>query len=103
MNQQGNKQNKLAIAELVARFVDVTFIEEPMWYVVGAGDKRAGQRGKAIANIGLKHGGGYLIILQLENGKTDSFAPMQLFPDISHTENQTTVAARRSRRPCAAL
>lgn len=51
-------------------------------WLVGPGDGRQGQRGKCIGIVSLKHAPGYEVVLQLDNGKVDSFAPMQLFPDL---------------------
>lgn len=75
------KSQKTSSAELVARFVYVQLIEDGQRWTVGPGDRRTGQRGKAVAIIGLRHAGGYEVVLHLDNGKFDSFAPMQLFPE----------------------
>ena len=65
----------------VSRFV--RFEETPNGgrYRVGPGDRRAGHTGKVIGVISLKHADGYEVVLQLDDGKIDSFAPMQLFPE----------------------
>ena len=66
----------------VRRFVQVNEFSEPYpRYVVGSGNSRVGQRGAAIATIGLKHAGGYEILMHMDNGRIESFAPMQLFPE----------------------
>ncbi|WP_298150636.1 hypothetical protein [Flavobacterium sp.] len=65
-------------AALIARFIDVTLVEDGNRYVVGSGDSRSGLRGKQIAVIGLRHDPGYEIVLQLDNGKTDTFRPGNL-------------------------
>ena len=64
-----------------ARFVHYEEIPFGERWVVGPGDKRQGQRGVAIATIGFKHATGYEVILHLDDGRQDSFAPMQLFPE----------------------
>lgn len=65
----------------LSRFISVqTFPEPYQRYAVASGDARMGQTGLAIASIGLKHAGGYEIVLHLDNGKQDSFNPLQLFP-----------------------
>lgn len=72
----------------MARFVRV---EEPpvsTRYIVGAGCKRAGSRGTCIAIISLKHSLAYEIVLKLDNGKIDSFSPMQLFPESGHAADR---------------
>lgn len=65
-------------ARLLARFVNVHLIDDGNRYVVGPGDKREGLRGRHIATIGLRHDSGYEIVLQLDNGKLDSFVPGHL-------------------------
>lgn len=50
-------------------------------WIVGGGDRRAGLRGKCIGIVSLRHAGGYEVVLQLDNGKVDSFNPWQLFPE----------------------
>lgn len=59
--------------DAIARLVDITMVQDGSRYIVGSGDKRAGMRGTQIAVIGLRHHPGYEIVLQLDNGKTDSF------------------------------
>ncbi len=49
-------------------------------WLVGPGDGRAGQLGRSLGTIALKHAGGYEVVLELDSGKIDSFSPMQLFP-----------------------
>lgn len=66
-----------------SRFIRAEAIEDGQRYRVGPGDKREGVCGQAIAIIALKHSPGYEIVLHLDSGKQDSFAPMQLFPEIS--------------------
>lgn len=71
-------------AELIRRFVDVELVEDGPRYVVGAGDNRTGARGTLIAVVRLRHSVGYELILQLDNGKLDSFSSMQLYPELRH-------------------
>lgn len=66
-----------------ARFVRTEIIENGARYSVGAGDSRIGQRGLAIGIGSLRHAPCYEIILQLDSGTLDSFAPMQLFVEVS--------------------
>lgn len=47
---------------------------------VGPGDKRAGRRGTSIGVVGLRHAAGYEVVLRMDDGSLESFAPMQLFP-----------------------
>ena len=65
-----------------ARFVKFTTIDDGQRYIVGSGDRRAGMRGKAIGIIGFRHASGYEVVLHLDNGKQDSFAPMNLSPEL---------------------
>lgn len=65
-----------------SRFVRCEPIIDGQRYRVGSGDKRAGQCGIAVAIIALKHSPGYEIVLHLDSGKQDSFAPMQLLPEL---------------------
>jgi len=64
----------------VSRFVTWTPVEDGQYLRVGSGDQRAGQRGRQIGVIALKHSPGYEVVMQLDNGRIESFAPMQLFP-----------------------
>jgi len=66
-------------AALLAKFVDVFLIEDGNRMIVAHGDKRTGLRGKHIATISMKHSSGYEIVLQMDNGKIESFRPDQLF------------------------
>ncbi|NYT61279.1 hypothetical protein H0A66_02920 [Alcaligenaceae bacterium] len=65
-----------------ARFVRCEAISNGQRYRVGSGDGRASQSGVAVAIIALKHSPGYEVVLHLDSGKQDSFAPMQLFPEL---------------------
>lgn len=67
----------------VLRFVHYQEIEGDARtrYVVGGGDHRCGLRGQAHAIVGLKHAQGYEVVLALDDGTFDSFAPRQLFPE----------------------
>ncbi|MBN3761294.1 hypothetical protein [Burkholderia sp. Ac-20365] len=80
MKAATSDKQKLAKAELIARFVEVEFLEQAPRYVVAAGDKRTGQRGSGVATIGVKHARGYGVVVQLDSGKLDVFDPMQLLP-----------------------
>lgn len=64
-----------------ARFVRTELIEDGARYRVGAGCSRAGQSGVAIGVVAFVHSRAYEIVLQLDNGRIDSFSPMQLFPE----------------------
>ncbi|SAI59118.1 Uncharacterised protein [Bordetella ansorpii] len=66
----------------LSRFVRCEIVENGPRYLVGPGDRRAGQFGQVIAIIALRHAGGYEVVLQLDSGKQDTFAPMQLLPDL---------------------
>ncbi|WP_395736305.1 hypothetical protein [Prosthecobacter sp.] len=51
------------------------------WQVSGEKKaRRGGQIGIAIASIGLKHSQGYVVVLQFDDGKIDSFNPHMLSP-----------------------
>lgn len=65
----------------LSRLVTWTPVEDGPRLRVGSGDQRAGQRGVQIGVIAFKHSPGYEVVLQLDNGRIDSFAPMQLFPE----------------------
>lgn len=80
MKKAMSKDKKLSEAELIARFVEVNFYPDPSDCIVAAGEKRQGQRGTAIASIGVKHSRSYAVVMQMANGKLDSFSPMQLLP-----------------------
>ena len=69
--------------KILSRFVDVTLVTNGMEYRVGSGSQHVGASGKQVAVIALKRSGGYEIVLQLENGKLESFTPTQLFPIIA--------------------
>lgn len=77
----GASQDRAAAALLLARCVDVEYADNGSRYVAASGDKRVGQRGRLVATVGLKHGGGHVVVLQLDNGKLDSFNPFGLFPE----------------------
>lgn len=64
----------------ISRFVEVEEVQNGPRYRVGAGTKNAGQEGRVIAVIRLRHNPGYEVVLHLDNGKQESFSPMQLFP-----------------------
>lgn len=67
----------------LSRLVRYEEVDGGRW-VVGHGDRREGQRGKQIGVVSLKHVGGYEVVLHLDNGRVDTFSPMQLFPEASH-------------------
>lgn len=48
-----------------------------------SGDFRRGVEGVAIGTICLKHASGYEVVLQMDDGSIDSFAPMSLFPVVT--------------------
>lgn len=50
-----------------------------MWESV-EGSKRCGLRGKSLGTIGLRHAGGYEVLLQLEDGTLATFSPQALQP-----------------------
>jgi len=56
----------------------------PRRWSMGAGDKRAGVKGTELGTIVLRHGGGYEVVLQLDDGSIDTFHPMSLFPAEKH-------------------
>lgn len=66
----------------IARFVKFTSVEDGQRYVVIEGSKRRGLRGRVTGIIGFRHASGYEVILQLDSGRLDSFAPMSLVPEI---------------------
>jgi len=68
-----------------SRFVRCEPIADGQRYRVGPGDRRTGQSGVVVAIISLKHSPGYEVVLHLDSGKQDSFAPMQLFPDLEQS------------------
>lgn len=65
----------------LSRFVTWTEVQDGQRYRVGSGDSRFGLRGKQIGVIAFKHSPGYEVVLQLDNGRIDSFSPMQLYPE----------------------
>jgi hypothetical protein len=65
----------------LARLVHFEETPDGQRWVVGAGNSRAGMRGRSIGVISLKHSPGYEIVMQLDNGRIDTFAPYQLFPE----------------------
>ncbi|MCA8228238.1 hypothetical protein [Burkholderia vietnamiensis] len=79
-----SKEKRRAVVDLLGRLVSVEVFDpkagQTRW-MVGPGDRRQGQRGTAIATVGLRHAGGYEVVLKLDSGKIDSFSPMQLFPE----------------------
>lgn len=64
----------------LARLVRYEEVKDGPWYRVGSGDSRAGSYGQTIGILALKHSQGYEVVLQLTDGKIDTFSPMQLFP-----------------------
>lgn len=64
----------------LSKLVNYTEVEDGPWWRAGSGDSRFGQVGQQIGVIGLKHGGGYEIVMQMQSGKIETFRPMQLFP-----------------------
>lgn len=81
MAQNGKCEDRAIEAFLLRKCVDIEYIENGARYIVASGDKRTGLRGQIIATVGIKHGGGYVAVLKLDNGKIDSFNPMGLFPE----------------------
>lgn len=73
---------------ILARFVRVEEAHTKTRYIVGAGCRRAGQRGACIAIISLRNSPGYEVVLQLDDGRIESFAPMRLFPDPSNAADR---------------
>lgn len=74
----------ISAEDIKRRFACVEFFNlegGTYWRPAGQpGSRRYGERGLAIASLGLKHSGGYEIILQFEDGKFESFNPQLLFP-----------------------
>lgn len=79
MKRPGTRKDRATEAFLLQKCVDIAYIEDGPRYIVGSGDKRMGQRGQLVATVGIKHGGGYVVVLNLDNGKLDSFNPMGVF------------------------
>lgn len=75
------KEARAAVEVDVRRFVD--FNPDPFGrrWIVGPGEQRQGQRGKSLGTIDLRHGSGYSVILQMDDGRLDTFAPMSLYPE----------------------
>lgn len=66
----------------LSRWVRWETVEDgPRWKVT-SGTKNQGMRGQQIGVISLKHHGDFGVVLQLDNGRVESFAPMQLMPDL---------------------
>lgn len=66
----------------ISRFVQWNEYPEPRNVRVGGcGGRRSGQIGMALGNVALKHAGGYEIVVLFPDGKVESFAPLDLFPE----------------------
>lgn len=65
----------------VSRFVRFEAAISPVRWRVGAGNNRHGMAGVCLGVISLKHSPAYEVVLHLDNGKVDTFSPMQLFPE----------------------
>lgn len=50
-------------------------------WVSQEGSKRSGLRGKSLGTICLRHAAGYEVLLLLDNGRIESFAPDSLYPE----------------------
>lgn len=69
----------------------VTFNADPFgarWMCV-EGSRRFGLRGRSLGTICLRSASGYEVVLLLDDGRIESFAPLSLLPD---SEQQTTAA-----------
>lgn len=71
----------------LARLVDYTAVEDGSWYRVGSGNGRVGQVGQQIGVIALRHSPGYEVVMHMQNGRVESFAPHNLFPLRSEAAN----------------
>lgn len=78
----------------LTRMVRYEEVPDGTWYRVGSGDSRAGGIGQVIGILALKHSPGYEVVLQLTDGKVDTFSPLQLFPMQDH-EIANTGSARQ--------
>lgn len=66
----------------LSRFVQWNeYPERPLVRVGGVG-RRAGQVGSALGNVALKHASGYEVVVQFSDGRVESFAPLDLFPEV---------------------
>lgn len=65
----------------VSRFVVFNPAAAPARYYVGHGDSRRGMRGTLLGTVCLRHCGDYEAVLHLDNGRIDSFNPLQLIPE----------------------
>ncbi len=63
----------------LSRLIRYEEVKNGPWYRVGSGDSRAGGIGQVIGVLSLKHSQGYEVVLQLTDGKIDTFSPLQLF------------------------
>jgi hypothetical protein len=62
------------------------------WRVGGVGGRRAGEVGKAIGILALRHGSGYEVVLQFADGAMDTFQPHTVFPHITQNAGLETAA-----------
>lgn len=63
------------------RLVDFHPAPHSTRYVVVEGSKRDGTAGVILGTIALRHAGGYEVVLQLDNGRIDTFGPHGLRPE----------------------
>lgn len=68
----------------VSRFVQWSPSPEPQ-RVILAGERARRRAGLALGIIGLKHAGGYEVVVQFDDGKIESCHPMNLLPDLENS------------------
>ena len=70
----------------ISKLIGYTPVEDGPWYRIGAGDKRVDQIGQQIGVLFLKHSPGYEIVMHMQSGKVDTFAPLQLLLELQSKE-----------------
>lgn len=66
------------------RLVDFHPAPHSTRYVVVEGSKRDGLAGLMLGTIALRHAGGYEVVLQLDNGRVESFGAHGLRPEFTN-------------------